>query len=75
MRGQVNARFLKDRASLLALIIPAVWLFWHRLWLAFAVYLVFAFFLAAIGATEYARRGSGVFTFCRVFIFFSKGPI
>ncbi len=31
-------RFVPERPALLALIFPAIWLLWHRLWYAFAVY-------------------------------------
>lgn len=49
-----SARFLKDRVSILALILPLVWLAWHRLWLAFAAYFVFSTVLTGFGATSYA---------------------
>lgn len=35
-------RFVPERPALLALIFPAIWLLWHRLWYAFAVYLLIA---------------------------------
>jgi hypothetical protein len=35
-----RARFIPERPSLFALVIPALWLLWHRLWYALAVYLL-----------------------------------
>ena len=35
-----RARFVPERSSLLALVVPIVWLLWHRLWYALAVYLL-----------------------------------
>jgi len=49
-----GVRFLKDRVSIFALIVPLIWLLWHRLWLALAAYLVFSAAIAGLGATSYA---------------------
>ena len=37
-----RARFVPERPSVLALAFPAIWLLWHRLWYAFAVYVLIA---------------------------------
>jgi hypothetical protein len=46
-----DARFVADRPSLLALILPPVFLVWHRLWWPLALYVLATVFLMVIGAT------------------------
>jgi hypothetical protein len=49
-----EAQFVRDRGVVIALLVPFLWLVWHRLWFGFAVYCLFAFFLAGIGQTDWA---------------------
>lgn len=49
-----EAQFVRDRGAVIALLVPFLWLVWHRLWFGFAVYCLFAFFLAGIGQTDWA---------------------
>lgn len=63
--GETDAeriRFVPERPSLLALIFPAIWLLWHRLWYAFAVYILIAAMAAVLsrwtGSTPVALLGS-----------------
>jgi hypothetical protein len=44
--GDENARILRDRFSWIALVLPVVWLLWHRAWLAAAL----AFALQSLGS-------------------------
>lgn len=44
-----KARFLPDGRSLFALVVPAVFLLWNRLWFAFGMYTLAALALALIG--------------------------
>jgi len=46
-----NARFVADRPSLLALVLPLVFLLWHRLWWPLVLYVLVTILLMAIGAT------------------------
>lgn len=41
--------FLPDTKSLWALIIPAIWLMWNRLWLPFALYMVVLMTILTLG--------------------------
>jgi hypothetical protein len=45
-----DARFVADRASLLALILPPVFLIWHRLWWPLVLYVMATILLMVIGA-------------------------
>ncbi|MEZ5872984.1 MAG: DUF2628 domain-containing protein [Nitratireductor sp.] len=48
-QGEEKLRFLSDGVSVLALIVPAIWLLWHRLWFVFIAYLLVAASLAVYG--------------------------
>ncbi len=52
-----DVEFVRDKASILALALPGLWLLWNRLWFEFAVYLVISFFLIALG--NVIGNGSG----------------
>ena len=45
-KGDEKARFIRDRFSWLALVLPVVWLLWHRAWLAAAL----AFAVQSLGS-------------------------
>ena len=68
-----NARYVADRASVLALIFPFVWLLWHRLWFWLAAYVLVAFFLSALGATSLAVLGAAL-TFLPGLYIYLEGP-
>jgi hypothetical protein len=46
-----DARFVADRPSLLALVLPPVFLVWHRLWWPLVLYVMATILLMVIGAT------------------------
>ena len=48
------ARFARDKVSVIALILPGIWLLYHRLWIEFGLYLVFSALLFAISITPYS---------------------
>lgn len=51
--------FVRDEFSLLALVIPLIWLLWHRLWFAAVILLLVS---AALGMTgEYLAPGAAMF--------------
>jgi hypothetical protein len=66
-------RFVKDKGSIIALILPAFWLAWNRLWFALIIYLCVAFFFFAIGNTQWAMIVS-VFSFIPGLYLFLEGP-
>ena len=68
-----NARYVADRASVLALIFPFVWLLWHRLWFWLAAYVLVAFFLSALGTTSLAVIGAAL-TFLPGLYIYLEGP-
>lgn len=68
-----SARYVADRASVLALIFPFVWLLWHRLWFWLAAYVLVAFFLSALGATSLAVVGAAL-TFLPGLYIYLEGP-
>ncbi len=43
-----DVRFVRDGFSLLALIVPLIWLLWHQLWIESALYLALALCLGAV---------------------------
>lgn len=69
----LNARYVADRASVLALIFPFVWLLWHRLWFWLAAYMLVAFFLSALGATSMAVLAATL-TFLPGLYIYLEGP-
>ena len=42
-------RFIRDGVALLALLIPAIWLLWHRLWFTFVAYMLIVASIASYG--------------------------
>lgn len=68
-----NARYVADRASILALVFPFVWLLWHRLWFWLAAYVLVAFFLSVLGATSLAVLGATL-TFLPGLYIYLEGP-
>ena len=68
----LDARLLGERASILALILPFVWLAWHRLWFALGVYVLFTIALAGIGASDYAAAATA-FSFLPGIYLFLEG--
>ena len=68
-----NARYVADRASVLALIFPFVWLLWHRLWFWLAAYVLVAFFLSALSATSVAVLAAAL-TFLPGLYIYLEGP-
>jgi hypothetical protein len=40
--------FIKDGFSLMALLVPVLWLFWHRMWLPLLAYLVYMVALSSV---------------------------
>lgn len=72
-RGLVQARFLAERASIVALIVPGIWLIWHRLWWALAGYILFAVAIAGLGATQWATA-TVAFTLLPGIYFLLEGP-
>lgn len=48
-----DVEFVSDRVSVFALVLPAIWLVWHRLWYALAVYGLIALTIAALGSTQW----------------------
>ena len=72
-RRAIDARYVADRASVLALILPFVWLLWHRLWFWFVAYLLAAFFLSALEATSLAVLGAAL-TFLPGLYIYLEGP-
>ncbi len=65
----MDVRFLGDRVSLLALVFPAIWLVWHRLWWAFAAYLIFAFAIAGLGMTDFAAAMAALSFLPGIYVF------
>lgn len=51
--GSEKDRFIRDGVSLTALVVPAIWLLWHRLWFAFAAYC-----LIVVAITSYSMLAS-----------------
>ncbi len=51
----LDAEFLVDGNSVLAVLIPPVWLIWHRLWWALGVYLTLGFAISLMLLTPYAN--------------------
>lgn len=66
-------RFVRDKGSLIALVLPAVWLAWNRLWFGLAIYLCIAFFFFAMGNTQWAVI-AGAFSFIPGLYLFLEGP-
>lgn len=69
--GQV--RFVRDRGTVIALVFPAVWLAWHRLWYALVIYLCVAFLFFALGSTHWASIAA-LFSFIPGLYLFLEGP-
>jgi len=68
-----QARFVRDRGAIIALVFPAAWLAWHRLWYALAIYLCVAFFFFAISPTQWATIAT-LFSFVPGLYLFLEGP-
>lgn len=49
-----TVEFVSDKKSIFALIIPAVWLLWNRLWFAFGVYALIAILFAGLSTTDWS---------------------
>ena len=71
--GPGQVRFVRDRGNVIALVFPAVWLAWHRLWYALAIYLCVAFFFFALGSTHWASI-TALFSFIPGLYLFLEGP-
>ena len=65
-------RFVRDKNSIIALIFPAIWLAWNRLWFGLAIYLTIAFFFFAISTTSWAVI-AGAFSFIPGLYLFLEG--
>ena len=59
--GDERARFVRDRFSWIAFLLPVLWLLWHRAWLAAALaFAVQALGLAAAGHPAFGLAGAGL---------------
>jgi Protein of unknown function (DUF2628) len=63
--------FVRDGFYFWAFVLPPVWLFVRRLWLALLIYIVFSIALAA--ALKFAGLSSGVQTFAEVLVSLAVG--
>lgn len=68
-----DVRLVADNASLIALILPMLWLLWHRLWFWLAGYLLVAFFFNALAWTDYTGIAA-VLTFLPGVYIWLEGP-
>ena len=68
-----EVRLVRDRGAFIALVLPAVWLAWHRLWYPLAIYLCIAFFFFAAGTTHWASIAA-LFSFIPGLYLFLEGP-
>jgi hypothetical protein len=50
-----KARFIREGLNIFALILPFIWLLWHRLWLALLVYIAYGLALSVL-----TRMGAGM---------------
>ena len=64
---------VRDRASIAALLFPALWLTWHRLWFALAAYLLVSAFIFALAKTELNIAAAAV-SFLQGLYVFLEGP-
>jgi len=59
--GDERARFVRDRFSWIAFLLPVLWLLWHRTWLAAALaFAVQALGLAVAGHPAVSLAGAGL---------------
>ncbi len=49
-----TVEFVSDKKPLLALILPALWLFWNNLWFAFAIYMLITILFAGLSSTDWS---------------------
>lgn len=49
-----QTEFISDKKPIFGLIFPALWLLWNRLWFAFLLYTIVAFFFAAMSGSQWA---------------------
>lgn len=50
-----HVRLLPDKKSVFALVFPALWLVWNRLWFELIVYMIFVTAIAVLGTTSFAQ--------------------
>lgn len=67
--GFAEPRFLRDGVSVLGLLIPIVFLLWHRLWLELFAYVLLMIFIIGLGGTEWAPATMAISFLPGVFLF------
>jgi hypothetical protein len=67
--GTTNAAFIRDGFSLLAFLVPPLWLLWHRLWIEAALAFAVLLMAAVIGrATGVATAASLISLLVSIFV-------
>lgn len=68
-----QVHLVKTSASLVALILPLIWLLWHRLWFYFAIFVLFNILIFGLGTTKYSIFLWPVYLLPNLYLYF-EGP-